>query len=339
MSDARRTTITHVAAHAGVDRSVVSRVLSGDPRLNVRDETRARVLAAVRELDYRPNAIARSLRTQRAEAFGLSIPDFANPIYSEVITGAAAAAAERDCLLLTTSEAQIRRPEQHLDLLEQGRVDGLLLAGAVARPKMLARLSETRRPWLLINRRVRGSRRWIVLDDEQAAFMAVAHLASLGHERIAHLAGPPEADTAQRRLRGYRRALAEHDLPEHEALVVRSDYSADGGAQAMTELIRARPRPTAVFAANVAAAIGALATAREAGVDVPGRLSVIAVHDTPLAGYLAPPLTTLRMPLEELGRRAIAVLADVAPDAEVKEVLGGRIELIPRASTGPVSGR
>jgi LacI family transcriptional regulator len=332
----KRSTIADVAALAEVDRSVVSRVLNDSPHLKVRDETRARVLRAVEELEYRPNAMARSLRTAQAEAVGLVIPDFANPIYASIIAGAQRAATEHRQLLLTGSFGRGGLPAEHyVDLLANGRVDGLLLASPGGEHELADRLARTSGvSWMLINRRYAGARRWLVLNDERAAGMAVEHLASLGHERIAHLAGPTDADTAERRRQGYRHSMRELGL-SIRGLEVRGDYTPEGGRRAMADLLARRPRPTAVFVANVAAAIGALAGAQDAGVRVPSELSVIAVHDLPLVEYLAPPLTTLRMPLEALGRRGIELLATTPVDEPVEEVLEGDIELVVRASTAP----
>jgi LacI family transcriptional regulator len=315
-------TLADVAAHAGVDASVVSRVLSRDPRLNIRDATRDRVLRSVQVLDYRPNELARGLRTSRAKAFGLLIPDFANPVYSSIIAGAEAAATELGYLLVTASLAG------QTAVLGEGRVDGLLLAGPEhgLRPDV---------PVILVNRRTAGARRYVILDDERAARLAVEHLAHLGHRRIAHVAGPEDADTAQRRLTGYLRAMTDAGLAVDDDLVVHADYTDTGGATAMRALVtRGRP-PTAVFVANVASAIGALHEARTAGLRLPGDLSVVAVHDLPLAGYLSPPLTTVRMPLGELGRQAITLLASVPPDEHVQVVVEGPMELVVRGSTAP----
>jgi LacI family transcriptional regulator len=332
----RRPTLADVAALAEVDGSVVSRVVSGSAALKVREETRRRVLRAVAELGYRPNATARSLRTARAEAVGLVIPDFSNPIYATVIAGAQRAATEQGRLLLTGSLGDAGLPSQHyVDLLADRRVDGLLLAAA--REELVERLARTGAgSWLLVNRRSASARRWLILDDERAAAIAVEHLAGLGHERIAHLAGPADVDTAQRRSGGYRRAMRELGLSSR-GLVVHSDYTPAGGEAAIAELLAKRRPPSAVFVANVAAAIGALAGARRAGVPVPGRLSVVAVHDIPLASHLSPALTTLRMPLQELGRRGIELLGTALADESVEEVLEGRIELIVRESTAPPS--
>lgn len=330
-------TLLDVATRAGVDRSVVSRVLSDDPRLNIREETRERVLDAVRALDYRPNAAARSLRTRRADTYGLLIPDFGNPVYASIIQGAETAAIARDCVLMTGSVGAggAEQAAHHLDVIGRGRVDGLLLAGDHTDRAQLDELDRRGIPWLLVNRRLAGARRWVVLDDEEAAGLAVRHLIGLGHERIAHVAGPRDADTARRRMRGWRAAMRAAGLPTPARAVVVSDYTPEGGARATRELLARAERPTAVLVANVAAAIGTLSAAAEAGVRVPQELSVVAVHDLPLAAVLRPALTTVRTPLERLGARAIELLASTAPDAPIEEVVSGELELVERASTAP----
>lgn len=329
-------TLADVASLAQVDRSVVSRVLSGDPRLNVRAETRDRVLRAIEDLGYQPDPIARSLRTRRAEAFGLLIPDFSNPVYASIIKGAEAAAARRGRVLMTGSLVGAGyEPRQYVDLLARGRVDGMLLAGSDATGELVERLQQLDVPWLLLNRRLPGAERHVTLDDARAAALAVEHLVDLGHRRIAHLAGPPEADTAQRRRAGYERAMEMASLKVSEDLLVAGGYTSAAGATGMTALLGVDEPPTAVFVANVAAAVGALYGARQAGRSVPRDISVVAVHDLPLAAYLEPPLTTVRMPVEELGTRALELLASTPPEASIDEVIGGPMELVVRGSTAP----
>ncbi|WP_328623732.1 LacI family transcriptional regulator [Streptomyces sp. NBC_00353] len=329
-----RVTLADVAAHVGVDPSVVSRVINGDPRLSVRPETRERVVAAIKQLRYRPNAAGRSLRTARAGMLGLFIPDFANPVYAEIIKGAQAAAATLGYVLVTGS-ATGDKPgtRQYIDLLGQGRVDGLLLAGTDTDKALIDRLNDVAMPWLLVNRRASWARRCVILDDERAGDLAVEHLAALGHRRIAHLAGPTGEDTALRRRAGYLAAMERNGLPHEDGLIVHADYAHAGGAMAMAALLALDEPPTAVFVANVASAIGALHAAHAAGVEVPRDLSVVAVHDLPLASYLTPPLTTVRMPLEDLGRRAVELLAGSSPDDPIEEIVDDAVELIVRGSS------
>ncbi|HZZ49451.1 MAG TPA: LacI family DNA-binding transcriptional regulator [Pseudonocardia sp.] len=335
-----RSTLNDVALLASVDRSVVSRVVNDDPKLNVRPETRQRVRDAIDELGYRPNAAARSLRTSRTYMYGLLIPDFANPVYAEIIKGAENAARGLGYGLMTTTACDVRRgPDNYLDLFGQGRVDGLLLAGEDA-DGAHDHLNPAPVPWLLVNRAVPNSRRYVVLDDERGGRLAVEHLLELGHRRIAHIAGPEITDTGQRRYAGYLGALRDAGLSADPGLMVRADYTPAGGASALRGLLTAPDPPTAVFVANVASAVGALHTARTMGVSVPRELSVITVHDMPLAAYLAPALTTVRMPLEELGRRAVQRLSSAAGDDPITEIVTGPIDLVRRESTAaPAPGR
>ncbi|MBE1532025.1 LacI family DNA-binding transcriptional regulator [Actinomadura algeriensis] len=335
-SRARRVTLADVARKAGVDKAVVSRVVNADPLLNIRPETRARVNAALKELDYRPNVAARSLRTAKAGTVGLFIPDFANPVYAEIITGAETAAADLGCALMVGSSTAGRGARSYLDLLGQGRVDGLLLAGGTITGEEQATLADRGLPWLFVNRRGPGSGRHVILDDVLGARVAVDHLLDLGHRRIAHVGGPPGADTAHRRHDGYATALRSAGLEEDPRLVVQDVYGPDGGVQAVRLLLDGPEPPTAMFVANVASAIGVLSALRARGVSVPEEMSVVAVHDLPLAEHLIPPLTTVRMPLRALGARATKLLLSVPADHPVEEVVREPIELVVRQSTaGP----
>ncbi|MBO0884008.1 MAG: LacI family DNA-binding transcriptional regulator, partial [Mycobacterium sp.] len=231
-----------------------------------RPETRERILTAARELGYRPNAAARSLRTARTGTLGLFLPDFTNPVYAQVITGAEAGASAHGAVLLTASSNVVGRDTRtYVELLGNGRVDGLLLAGDALTAGRQATLDSLGLPYLWVNRRMAGSHRSVVLDDGRAARIAVEHLAGLGHSRIAHLAGPPRADTARRRRSGYSAALKAVGLPREDSLIASADYTPHGGAAALITLMHSPDPPTAVVVANVASAIGALSSARRNG--------------------------------------------------------------------------
>lgn len=333
-------TLLDVARMAQVDRSVVSRVINNDPRLAVRAETRERVLRAIRDLGYHPNAAARSLRTAQADAIGLIIPDFANPIYAEIIKGAEQAAREVGSVLLTGSIDRGAAAGNYLQLLASGRVDGLLVAAPG--DQLPARLVEpavsTGRPLIWLNQKGTGPARAILLDDEAAAGLATRHLLELGHTSIGHITGPVGVDTAQRRRRGFVRAMAAAQISVPDEYVLATDYTVEGGEAAMRALLELDNPPTAVFVANVASAIGALRAARETATTVPGDLSLVAVHDIPLADDLRPPLTTVRMPLRELGRAGVLALADKRLRPRTK-VVREPMELIVRETTAPPSPR
>lgn len=331
----RRVTLVDVARLARVDKAVVSRVVNEDPLLNIRPETRARVLAAVKELDYRPNVAARSLRTSRARTVGLFIPDFSNPVYAEIITGAEGAAIARGYALVTSSSAVVTA-QAYVDLLGQGRVDGLLLAGGPGSDSEHRMLAALGLPWLLVNRLGGKARRHVVLDDEGAAQIAVQHLLDLGHTRIAHVAGPERADTARRRRAGYLKALkhARH-IHTDQRLIESGDYTPQGGAEATRRILESTLPPTAIFVSNVASAIGVLGTLHRHGLDVPRDVSVVALHDLPLAEHLVPALTTVRLPLKRLGARAVELLLSTDPEEPIEEIVRDATELVVRNSTAP----
>lgn len=334
--DTRRVTLADVAASAKVDRSVVSRVINDDPRLSISAETRARVLATIERLNYRPNMIARSLRTRRAQALGLLIPDFENPIYTSVIAGAESAAARRNLVLLIGSlEGAGGSAESYIRLLGEGRVDGMLLAGTDPTGELVAQLDQAGLPWMLVVRRMKSARRYVILDDERGAGIGVEHLAQLGHRRIGHIAGEKGADTTARRRAGYLQAMRDAGLEVRSDAIERGDYTYAGGARAMRRLLGRAEPPTGILAANIASAIGAIAAAQAEGVLVPEQLSVVAIHDLTLAEYVRPALTTVRMPLRELGERAIELLLNSAADERVEEVVRGEMQLIARDSTAP----
>jgi LacI family transcriptional regulator len=236
---------------------------------------------------------------------------------------------------------------QYARQLASGRVDGLLLAdtdasteaGAGASAVPGSALEPLSVPFLLVNRRVPGVSRYIVLDDERAADMAVSHLVGLGHTQIAHIAGPPSADTARRRAAGYHAAMHAAGLATPPDLVVSADYTPAGGFGAMSELLALRHPPTAVFVANVTSAAGALHSAAARGARIPGDVSVITVHDLSLAAFLSPALTTVRMPLTGLGARALELLAEVPAGDPILETFDGPMELVILDSTAPPPGR
>ena len=303
-----------VAAEAGVDTSLVSRLLSGDESLSVRPETEARVMEAVRRLGYRRNSAARALKTSRTMALGMVLPDLGNVIYAAIARGAEERASAAGYVLLITSGAVRLRTE----VLED-RVDGLLYAIATAGSVPVLNAPGAP-PAILINRREPASGPSVIVDDEAGIALATTYLISLGHERIAHIAGPQSVDTARRRRRGFVGSMAAHGHEVPPGFIVEGQLDELGGATAANALLGLAPRPTAIVASNAMGAVGAMAAVRTRGLSIPGDISIVGLHDIPQASYLEPPLTTVRMPLSELGSRAVEVLLamiDGAPGGDV----------------------
>lgn len=331
-----RPTISDVAARAGVDRAVVSKVLSGDPGLRVREETRERVRRAASELGYLPNFHARGLARARAGALGLLVPD-GNPLFHEVMAGAEEAATQRD-LILSTATHRGELPERFLRLLRGGIVDALLVSGLRAEVDAQALFRETRVPVILVNRRARGSDRWVILDDEHAARMATEHVIGLGHREIAFLGGPRGVDTAERRLAGFRAAMAAAGLSVPDGRVIHAEYAAAAGEAAVVELLRRAaggPPPTAIVAADAPLGLGAWHALAARGMSVPGDVSLIAIHRLPFEEYRVPALTCVQLPLRTLGRRAAELVLDTPPDSPIHELITEGVELFEGDTTAP----
>ena len=329
-------TIADVARQAGVDRAVVSKVLSGDPVLRVREETRQRVRDAAAALDYRPNFHARGLARAEAGAIGLLVP-VDNPLMVLLIAGAEKAASERGLLLWTTAhEGELT--ERYLRLLQSGAVDAALVAGLRAGYSADRLLRDPRVPTLLVDRRTVGSERWIVLDDERAAHLATDHLIALGHTRIGWAGGRAGVDTAQRRQNGIRDAMAAADLWLDPSWVVGTDYTPPGGAAAVAEIMRSETPPTAIVAADPAEALGVWHELERMGLRVPGDVSLVAVHKLPAEEYRVAPLTCVEMPLRELGRRSVELVLDTPWDAPIRETVHDGYRITDGATVGPPPG-
>ena len=295
-----------MAARAGVDPSTVSRALNDDPRLNVPAETRARILGAAAELDYRPNATARRLRTARSMAIGYFIPDLVNPANGPLVAGVQRRAREVGYTVLIGSSVDTVNVAESLEqLLGEGRVDGLLVNCGVLTDADVEAFVSSHSPVALVNRSVRTARASVVLDDEAAAHAASRYLRALGHRRIIHLTGPAYADTTQRRMEGFRQG-AGRDCAV--TAINANDWSDAAGYATANEMFAGGLDATAVFADNVSLAVGALAATGRLGISVPEDLSLMAMHDVALARHVNPPLTAVRTPLSEMGAASVDVL-------------------------------
>lgn len=335
---ANAATLKDVALKAGVDRSTVSRVLRSDPALSIRPETRERILKAARLLRYQPDAIARGLKLRRTFTLGMIVPLMDHPLFPEIIRGAEQAAREAGYLLvLSHAGDNAALVPQHLRLVQQNRVDGLLVATSYLNDAVLQELLYLKTPYVFINRRPENGNNYIVTDDRAAAHKAVSHLLGMGHRRIAHLAAASPSEAGQRRLQGYRDALQEYKVRYDPSLVEPAGLIAEDGRTGMQRiLLRKKIRPTAVFCSNLAMAAGALVALREKGIGVPDEMSVIGIHDAPLAELVNPPLTTVSVPLFEMGFEATQLLLRLVERVGIPD---GRTlpptDLIERGSTAP----
>lgn len=327
-------TIRDVAKEAGVGIGTVSRVLSHQPRVS--PETRARVEAAIAQLGYRPNPVARALSRHRTSTLEVAVPLITRDFYVEVLRGIETAlAASGYALLIRTIERAVDRDRVFAALASPERADGALIVSQSPTPTLLDRLTVQRVPAVLVDQ-LHPALPSITVDHEAAAATAVRHLLALGHRRIAHVdhADTPFAQGSPGgRRRGYRTALAEADVARQEQHEVVADLSPAGGEAALGILLSQPEPPTAVFVGSDTQAVGVLAGATRGGLRVPGDLAVIGYNDIELAGYLG--LTTMRVPMREMGRRGVeALMTAIEHSAPTTSQTLLQAELVIRVSSG-----
>lgn len=333
-------TVSDVARLAGVSAGTVSRILNGDETLRVRPATRDKVIEAARALDYTPNHAARSLRRSRGGILGIAVHDTTNPVYSAIMAGAQHAAIEAGYMLviadvdaLATDETLFRR------VISSGALDGLLLQrlGSSA-DVFVARVASARMPFVLINEPPGGDSATVSADDVAAARIGTDHLLDLGHRAIGLLRTAPDHARSRERALGWTQALAARGIVADPTSIFDGGTSIHDGYGAMAALLETGPRVTAVLVSNALFALGALRACADRGVRVPEDLSMVAIHDTELSEASIPRLTVVAMPLEEMGRAAIALLVDQMAGAPPQQLVlrDPPPHLIVRESTGPL---
>jgi LacI family transcriptional regulator len=330
-------TLSDVARRAGVSISAVSRVLSNAPEARVSAETRARIKQAAVDLAYRPNFAGRALKFSRTNVIALVVPDLTNAFATELMLGVEDEALERDYMVLLGRSEDLKPGGEMVSrLIGEGRVDGMLVQVAdQSSAAEIADLVQAGYPIVFLNSIHTGHRGGVVLDDEAGARLATEHLVGLGHRRIAMVGGLPQSYTAERRLTGFRAAMAAAGLPVPPTAVTRLGYQPGNGREALRALLAQPEPPTGLVVANINAAIGVLSEARSLRLQVPEDLSVISVHDAWTAENTWPPLSTVKMPMYQLGRAGVAGLYDRLHGQEVRDhvVTDPSPQLVLREST------
>jgi LacI family transcriptional regulator len=332
----RPATLRDVAAAARVHPATASRALNPETRLLVSEETARRVTAAAAKLGYRPNPVARSLRTRRSNTVGVLIPDLNNPLFPPIVRGLEdKLAAAGYVALIGNTDADAGRERVIFEQMRARHVDGFVLATATLHDRLLAEAAAAELPVVLMNRLSQDySFPSVSVDNEQGARMAVTHLAKLGHTRIAHIAGPQEASTGMARLRGFRDGMTSNGLEVDEDLIAYAGrYTVEEGARCCGELL-ARGGFTALAAANDMLAVGCYAALDEKALLCPDDLSIIGFNDMPFIDRLRPPLTTVRFPHYQLGTEAAQLLLERISGGEGPvKILYLAPELVVRGST------
>jgi LacI family transcriptional regulator, galactose operon repressor len=329
-------TIKDVAARAGVSYTTVSHVLN--ETRPVRSSTRDRVLAAAHDLHYKPSAVARSLKHQATRSVGVLLPNAFSPYFAELARGIEDACFRAGWTsVLCSSDHVSERQAAYLELLHQKRVDGIVLASPMLEASWLQALDGATCPLVVSGHEVPGLEADVVqIDNERGGAMAAAHLLRLGHKRFGCITGNPELDPSRDRLQGFRDAIQEAGATLEEGAVVASDFTTAGGYRVGLELLRSGVKFTALFVQSDMMAIGVLRAAGELGISVPGQLSVVGFDDIELSRFLFPALTTIGMPLRQVGEAtAQALFERISRPDETPRRVRLRPTLRARESTAP----
>jgi LacI family transcriptional regulator len=321
----RQKRVTHkdVAVRAGVSVATVSYVINDGPR-PVSVEARRRVEAAIAELGYVPNELARSLRLQQTSLVGLIIPSLANPVYGEI-----ARELERVCtqqgmlVVLCNSDRAADRERRFVHMLRAKQVDGVVITPHGEALPLLEPLLAAHIPVVVLEHSLPGIH-CIAIDELEGGQLATQHLINLGHKRIGLIRRHPTRAMSWQRHDGYRLALVQADIAYNPELVVHCGSSHAEGYAAMQQLLALAERPTGVFVHNDILALGAMHAVYDAGLRIPGDLSIVGYDDITNAAYLSPPLTTVRIPKVEMG---------VLAGRTIMQLAQGKIELEPRTVT------
>lgn len=330
-------TIREVAERAGVSTMTVSRVVNKSGYTS--QETRGRVEAAIVELGYVPNTLARSLRFKRTKTLAFVLTDITNPFFTTLARGVGDAASKQgfNVIFCNTDESESEQAEQ-LTALVQKRVDGVLLVPACSSAEPVAFLRDQKVPVVVLDRRVPDcSVDSVRCDSEEGAYQLVKLLLGLGHRRIGILSGPERVSTAQDRVAGYRRAMVEHGIRIEADLIAHGSFTQAGGYEMTQKMLALSPRPTALFAANNFIAIGAYQALRDTGLRVPEDVAMVAFDDLPASMVIEPFFTVAAQPAYEMGRRATELLLKrlTGDNLDACQEIVLPFDLIVRRSSGP----
>lgn len=330
-------TLKQVAERAGVHPGTASRALNPQTQGLVSEATVRRVQQAAKALAYRPNSMARGLKTNRTTMIGIIVPDLSNPLFPPIVRGAeeVLSRAGYTCLIADTDN-DLERERESLATLQARQVDGVIVASARREDDAVREAADGGLPMVLINRRAEGARVPAVMgDDRNGVEQAVRHLVGLGHRRIAHLSGPTDLSTGRERARAFRDVVLELGADASPELVEECrTYAVDEGARAARVLLD-RVVPTAVVAGNDQIAVGLLDVLRERGLRCPEDMSVVGYNDMPYMDKLTPALTTVRVPHADIGAEAARLLVrwldQDGPRSRTTTTLP--VELVVRGST------
>ena len=310
MNNKRNPTIKDIARLANVSTTTVSHVLNSTRQVS--EDLSNRVQVAIRDLEYKPNAMARALRVHSSKTLGLIVPDNSNPFFSEIALGAEDCAFRHGySLFLCNSRHDSARELTYMTTLSTYAVDGLILSAVSGDLDQLSEFVKSGIPLVVVDRKLAAPDiEFIHSDHIEGAREATQHLVEFGHRRIGIITGPMDVHSALDRIQGFEEILNEHGIPNDPDLSVRGDFQVESGRRAAQEMMELPDPPTAIFACNDMMAIGALQTLRTLGLGVPEDVSLVGFDDIFLASLLDPPLTTVAQSAYTIGEMAVARLVE-----------------------------
>jgi LacI family transcriptional regulator len=332
-------TLRDVARRAGVHAGTASRALNPATRSLVNPETAEKVVRAAEELGYRPNPLARGLKTNRSFTIGVVVPDLTNPLFPPIVRGIEDALASVGyTALLANTDNEPEKERLHFQTMKDRQVEGFIMATAERDHPLIEDAMAADVPIVLVNRTVDSSSVYAVItDDHRGSALAVDHLVGLGHERIAHIVGPERYSTGKARHRGFIDAMKGARLrPDRKIIRFTRTFTESEGARVFRKLLGEGKDFTAVFAGNDLLALGCYDVMAEAGLRCPDDISIVGFNDIPFLDKLRPPLTTVRIPHYELGRRATDLILERLQNPSTEPVtIQLEPHLIVRGSTSP----
>jgi DNA-binding LacI/PurR family transcriptional regulator len=301
----QRMTLRELARLVGVSTSTASRALNQNTAIS--EEVRKRVLRAAQETNYIPNSMARGLALRRSHLIGLVVPSIGNPFFAEIARGAHDAAYERGYVVtLCDTQRSRNREDLFVQTLVQSRVDGVIVTGGVLTPEHIQGLKQQRLPVVLAGRRSSGTGySGVSVDNIAVGHEATRFVIEKGHTNILYLSGPAESSASRDRQRGYEDAIEAHGLTPS---IVQGDFSMEFGFEEAARIAAQKTPPTAVFAANDMLAIGLIMGLVNLGLKVPGDIAVIGCDDIPMGALIRPALTTMHVPMYDIGARSMQLL-------------------------------
>ena len=319
------TTMKDVAEAVGVSVNTVSRALNDKPDIN--DETKRTILKVAERLNYHPNRLAQGLRRQKSGVIGVIVADIGNPYFSTLVKGLEEAATEKDySIILQDTDENYENEVKAIDTMIEERVDGIVLSPVQTESGTIRKLQEHNIPFVLVARRFRDIETdYVICDEVNGAFQATKYLLERGHEKIAFINGPVHNSSAIDRLKGFREAFSEKDIEPDEELITHGAVSTEDGSHYFDVLMKKNKCFSAIFNFSDYVALGVLNAARARNIKIPEDLEVVGYDDIEFTKCLSIPLSSVKVPKREMGRKALDILLNKITDSvEQRGATGSR---------------